>query len=82
MRLLGPTPGASLCTPTTISPSTTSSHIAKTITRKRVWVRYQAVILATQGRSAAAIAQALGCSERAVQKWIARYNQGGRPGPG
>ena len=52
-------------------------RIAKTITRKRVWVRYQAVILATQGRSAAAIAQALGCSGRAVQKWIARYNQGG-----
>ena len=39
-------------------------RIAKTITRKRVWVRYQAVILATQGRSAAAIAQALGCSGR------------------
>ncbi len=33
---------------------------AKTMTRRRVWVRYQAVILATQGRSAADIAQALG----------------------
>jgi transposase len=54
-------------------------RIAKTITRKRVWVRYQAVILATQGRSAAEIAQALGCSGRAVPKWIARYNQGGPP---
>ena len=43
-------------------------RIAKTITRKRVWVRYQAVILATQGRSAAAIAQALGCSGRAVRR--------------
>ncbi len=45
-------------------------RIAQTITRKRVWVRYQAVILATQGRSAAEIAQALGCSGRAVQQWI------------
>ena len=52
-------------------------RLAQTITRKRVWVRYQAVILATQGRSAAEIAQALGCSPRAVQKWIARYNHGG-----
>ena len=42
-------------------------RIAKTITRKRVWVRYQAVILATQGRSAAAIAQALGCSGRTAE---------------
>jgi putative transposase len=52
-------------------------RLAQTITRKRVWVRYQAVILATQGRSAAEIAQALGCSPRAVQKWIAHYNHGG-----
>ena len=52
-------------------------RLAKTITGKRVWLRYQAIILALQGRSATAVAQALGCSVRAVQKWIARYNQGG-----
>ncbi|HMB08401.1 MAG TPA: IS630 family transposase [Isosphaeraceae bacterium] len=52
-------------------------RLAKTISRKRVWLRYQAVILATQGRSAPEIAQARGCSPRAVQKWIARSNQGG-----
>jgi transposase len=52
-------------------------RLAGTISRKRVWVRYQAVILAIQGRTAAEIAQALGCSARAVQAWVARYNHGG-----
>ena len=52
-------------------------HLAKTITGKRVWLRYQALILALQGRSATEVAQALGCSVRAVQKWVARSNQGG-----
>ena len=60
----------------------------KQISRKRVWIRYQAVILALQGRSAAEIARALSCSSRAVQGWVARYNRGGpetldeRPHPG
>jgi transposase len=52
-------------------------RLARTISRKRVWVRYQAVILALQGHSAAEIAQALGCSARAVQAWVARYNHCG-----
>jgi transposase len=52
-------------------------HLAKTITGKRVWLRYQAVILALQGRSATEVAGALGCSVRAVQSWVARYNRGG-----
>jgi transposase len=63
-------------------------RLAKAIDGKRVWLRYQAVILATQGRSAAGVAQALGCSVRAVQAWVARYNRGGpealreKPHPG
>src|SRR6187402_35650 len=52
-------------------------HLAKPIAQKRVWRRYQAVILATRGHTAAQIAQSLDCSERAVQAWVARYNQGG-----
>jgi transposase len=51
--------------------------LAKPIPLKRIWVRFQAVILALQGRSAPEIAQALGCSRRAAQSWIARYNDGG-----
>jgi transposase len=51
--------------------------LAKAIAEKRVWVRYQAVILASQGRSAAGIASALGCSVRSAQGWVARYNRGG-----
>jgi transposase len=51
--------------------------LAKAIAGKRVWIRYQAVILAVQGRSAAAIAAALGCGVRSVQEWVARYNGGG-----
>ena len=52
-------------------------HLAQTITGTRVWLRYRAVILAAQGHSAAQVAQALGCNARAVQNWVARYNQGG-----
>jgi transposase len=62
--------------------------LAKAIVEKRVWIRYQAVILAAQGRSAAGVALALGCGVRSVQAWVARYNRGGpealheRPHPG
>lgn len=52
-------------------------RLAKATDDKRTWLRYQAVILATQGRSAAKVAQALGCSPRAVFAWVARYNRGG-----
>jgi len=63
-------------------------RLAKAVLEKRVWVRYQAVILASQGRSAAETAKALGCGVRSVQGWVARYNRGGpealreRPHPG
>jgi transposase len=62
--------------------------LAKAIPQRRIWIRFQAVILASQGRPATEIAQALGCSRRAAQSWIARYNDGGvaalheRPRPG
>jgi len=52
---------------------------AKALTKKRIWLRYQAIVLAKQGHSAPEIAHALGCSRRAVQTWVARYNQGGVP---
>src|SRR5512147_1148396 len=54
-------------------------RLTKALTQKRIWLRHQAVILAKQGHSAPEIAQALGCSRRAVQTWVARYNQGGVP---
>ena len=62
--------------------------LAQTIPEKRVWRRFQAVILAKRGRTAADIAQSLGCSRRAVKNWVAQYNRGGvaalreRPHPG
>jgi transposase len=52
------------------------------------WRRLRAVIPAREGRTAEAISDALGCTPRAVQKWVARYNRGGakaladRPGRG
>jgi transposase len=52
-------------------------RLTKALTKKRIWLRHQAVVLAKQGRDAPAIAQALGCSRRAVQTWVAQYNQGG-----
>jgi len=51
----------------------------KALTKKRIWLRYQSVVLAKQGHSAPEIARVLGCSRRAVQTWIAQYNQGGVP---
>jgi transposase len=54
-------------------------QLAKALTQKRIWLRYQAVILAQPGHSALAIAHALGCSRRAVQTWVAQYHQGGVP---
>jgi transposase len=56
--------------------------------KRRIWVRFQAVVLAHQGRTAPDIAEALGVSRRAVQEWVAKYNRGGsealleRPRPG
>ena len=52
-------------------------RLTKALTKKRIWLRHQAVVLAKQGHSAPAIARALGCSHRAVQAWVGRYNQGG-----
>ena len=52
------------------------------------WRRHRAVLLAYRGQTAEAIAAALGCTPRGVQKWVARYNRGGaqaladRPGRG
>jgi transposase len=54
-------------------------RLTKALTKKRIWLRHQTVVLAKQGHSAPAIAQALGCSRRAVQTWVARYNRGGLP---
>jgi transposase len=50
--------------------------LAQIIPQKRLWRRVQAVALAKQGRTAEDIAQALGCSLRAVKDWVARYNRG------
>jgi putative transposase len=62
--------------------------LAQAIPQKRIWRRFQAVILAQQGRTAQDIARCLGCSLRAVKNWVAQYNRGGvaalqeRPHPG
>ena len=42
-------------------------RLTKALTKKRIWLRHQAVVLAKQGHSAPAIARALGCSRLAVQ---------------
>jgi len=52
-------------------------RLTKPLAQKRIWLRHQAVVLAMQGQPAPAIARALGCSRRAVQAWVARYNRGG-----
>ena len=64
-------------------------HVAKQLTidqlitlaanepAKRRFLRIRAVILAVQRQTAEEIAEALGCSRRSVQTWIAAYNQHG-----
>ena len=42
-------------------------RLTKALTKKRIWLCHQAVVLAKQGHAAPAIARALGCSRRAVQ---------------
>ena len=44
---------------------------------KRLFLRLRAVYLAASGRTAPQIAEALGGSRRAVQRWVARYNAEG-----
>ena len=50
--------------------------LAQAIPQKRLWRRVQAVLLAKQGRTAEDIAQALGCSLRAVKNWVTQDNRG------
>src|SRR3954454_13735021 len=52
-------------------------ELTRALTRKRIWRRARAVLLAKQGRTAQDIADALGCSLKAVTNWVARYNAGG-----
>jgi transposase len=52
-------------------------ELAQALTQKRIWRRAQAVVLAKQGRTARDIADALGCSLKAVKNWVAQYNAGG-----
>jgi transposase len=51
--------------------------LADAIAQKRIWKRFQAVLLAKQGWTAPLIAQSLGSSLRAVKNWVAQYNRGG-----
>src|SRR3954454_13510161 len=87
MRRLGPGPEPHLARPRP-PPLDQLQDLARAIAVKRVWLRYQAVILASQGRSAAEVAKALGCGVRSVQDWVARSTRGApearrqRPHPG
>ena len=51
--------------------------LVQAIPQKRLWRRVQAVVLAKQGWTAQDIADALGCSLKAVKNWVAQYNRGG-----
>jgi transposase len=52
-------------------------ELTRALSQKRIWRRAQAVVLAKQGRTAQDIADALGCSLKAVKNWVAQYNAGG-----
>ena len=74
-----------------IEPHRTLEELERLATRQatpRLYRRIRGIVLAARGHSAAKIAEALGCTQRAVQKWARRYNDGGpdaladRPGRG
>ena len=53
-------------------------RLTKALTKKRIWLRHQAVVLAKQGHSAPAIARASWDALAApFRPWVDRYNQGG-----
>src|SRR3954470_21326682 len=45
--------------------------------RAREHLRFRAVVLAREGKTAPQIAAALGCGRRPAQEWVRRYNLGG-----
>ena len=47
-------------------------QLTRALSKKRIWLRHQAVVLAKLGHYAPAIARALGSSHRAVQAWVGR----------
>jgi transposase len=53
--------------------------LVRDLPQKRLWRRVQAVVLAKQGWTAQGVAEALGCSPKAVKNWVAQYNRGGIP---
>ena len=53
--------------------------LVQAIPQKRLWRRIQTVVLAKQGWTAQDIADALGCSLKAVKNWVGQYNRGGIP---
>jgi transposase len=63
-------------------------QLAKGQADARTRVQLQAIVLATQGRSAPDVARTLGQGRRTVQQWVHDYNRGGvealhdRRGPG
>jgi transposase len=48
--------------------------------RVRGWKRYRAVLLRAEGKTVAAVATSLQCSEASVYGWSARWRQGGLAG--
>ena len=63
-------------------------ELAKRWQGTRAWVRVRAIILSRRGRTAAEVAEALGCCLRSVRQWLAIYRGRGaealadRPRPG
>src|SRR2546421_9288838 len=51
--------------------------LARRQKKAREHLRFRAVVLAREGKTAPQIASALGCGRRPVQDWVARYNAGG-----
>lgn len=69
-------------------PDDELNELAKRWQGTRAWIRVRAILLSRRGRTAAEVAEALGCCLRSVRQWLAIYRDRGaaalvdRPRPG
>ena len=52
-------------------------RLARSISNKRLWKRYQTIVLAAQGHRSEEISRRLGCGQRSVQVWVKQDNEAG-----
>ena len=60
-----------------LQPEDELEQFAKRWQGTRAWTRVRAILLVRRGRTAAQVAEAMGCCLRSVRQWAALYRDGG-----